>query len=256
VSLAAIRRAIELNGAAVERNLRAFDIGRWAMEHPEDAARLLEPTVIELPKTLAEKIAFREEHLTKYQGKALAARYRKLVDMAGRDDLKEAIALGYHKLLAYKDEYEVARLHLESRAKAEEQFDGDFSMTYHLAPPILSRMGPNGRPKKRSFGPWMGRGFKILAGLKGLRGTPFDVFGYTEERRMERALIAQYEQDMAMVLKEHADDDSGAAVALAMLPRDIRGFGPVKAANEAKAAKRREELLAALKAGPVTRAAQ
>ncbi|WP_127111815.1 indolepyruvate ferredoxin oxidoreductase family protein [Shimia sediminis] len=249
VSLEAIRQAITVNGAAVERNLRAFEIGRWAVLYPEDAAKMLSPTVVQLPKSLDEKITFRADHLVKYQGKGLAKRYRKLVDQAADPKLKEAIALGYHKLLSYKDEYEVARLHLESRAKAAEVFDGDFTVKYHLAPPMLTSEGPNGRPRKKEYGPSMERWFRLLARMKSLRGTPFDIFGRTAERKMERALIKQYESDMRAILRDHATNAPDAAIALAELPLQIRGFGPVKQANEAKAAKRREECLAALRGG-------
>ncbi|WP_415920805.1 indolepyruvate ferredoxin oxidoreductase family protein [Tateyamaria sp. SN6-1] len=254
LSLASIRAAIELNGAAVEKNLRAFDIGRWAVLHPEDAARLAEPKVVQLPKSLEDKIAFRADHLTKYQSKRLAKRYRKVVDGIQDDALREAVAKGYHKLLAYKDEYEVARLHLETEAKARDTFDGDFTMKFHLAPPMLSKTGPDGRPVKKEYGPSMMRNFRLLARLKGLRGTPLDPFGRTEERRMERALIKQYEADMRAVLSMLSPATRDAIIALAELPLQIRGFGPVKAANEAKAAKRREELLSVIRAGGETTA--
>ncbi len=244
----AITQAVELNGAAVEKNLRAFDIGRWAVLHPEEAASMLLPRVVEKPKTLDEKIKFRADHLVRYQGKRLAKRYRKLVERAEDPALREAIAMGYHKLLSYKDEYEVARLHLDTRKKAEERFEGDFKMKYHLAPPILSKTGPDGRPQKREFGPWMERAYRALARMKRLRGTPLDPFGRTEERRMERALIAQYEKDMGMVLSALMPEKMDFAVELAELPLQIRGFGPVKQANEAKAAKKREALLAKFKA--------
>jgi indolepyruvate ferredoxin oxidoreductase len=243
----AITQAIELNGAAVERNLRAFDIGRWAALHPEDAAAMLTPKVVEKPKSLDEKITYREAKLVDYQGKRLAKKYRKLVDRFDDLRLKEAVAKGYHKLLAYKDEYEVARLLLDSESKARAEFDGDFTLKFHLAPPILSKEGANGRPVKKEFGPGMIRWFRILARLKGLRGTPFDPFGRTAERKMERALIKQYEADMAEVLKRTSPDKMDVAVALAELPMSIRGFGPVKLANEAKAAKQREALLAELR---------
>ena len=252
LSLEAIRAAVDLNGAAVERNLRAFEIGRWAVEFPEDAAKLLTPNVIELPKSLGEQIDFRADHLKAYQGRRLAKRYRKMLDGIEDKGLKEAVAKGYHKLLAYKDEYEVARLLLSSRDKAAAEFDGDFKMTYHLSPPILAREGADGRPVKRPFGEWMTPMLKILRSLKGLRGTPLDVFGYTAERKMERALIKQYEADMKKVLAELKPETMDAAVALARLPLDIRGFGPVKMANEAKAAKRREEILSALRDGGTT----
>ena len=254
LSLGAIRAAIELNGAAVEKNLRAFDIGRWAVLHSEDAARLATPKLIELPRSLEDKIAFRADHLTRYQSKRLAKRYRKLVDGIEDAGLREAVAKGYHKLLAYKDEYEVARLHLETEAKARETFEGDFTLKFHLAPPMLSRTGPDGRPMKKEYGPGMMRNFRLLARLKSLRGTPFDPFGRTEERRMERALIKQYEADMRAVLPEVSAGTRDAVLALAELPLQIRGFGPVKAANEAKAAKRREELLAVIRAGGTDRA--
>lgn len=258
LSLEAIRAAVDLNGAAVERNLRAFEIGRWAVEFPEDAAKLLTPNVIELPKSLDEQIDFRADHLKAYQGRRLAKRYRKILDGIEDKGLKEAVAKGYHKLLAYKDEYEVARLLLSSRDKAAAEFDGDFKMTYHLSPPILAREGADGRPAKRPFGEWMTPMLKILRGLKGLRGTPLDVFGYTAERKMERALIKQYEADMKKVLAELKPETMDAAVALARLPLEIRGFGPVKMANEAKAAKRREEILSALRDGgtPLSKAAE
>ncbi len=244
----AIRRAIELNGAKVEENLRAFEIGRWAVLNPEQVDTATASEVVALPKTLDEKIAFRERHLTAYQGPRLARRYRKLVDRVADPVLKEAVAKGYHKLLAYKDEYEVARLLQETRAKAEEVFAGDLRLTYHLAPPLLSKLGPNGRPLKKPFAERREWQFRLLARLKRLRGTPLDPFGYTAERRMERRLIRQYEKDMAEILKapeRHPDAARGSAE----LPLQIRGFGPVKHANAEAAAKRRGELLAAFRAG-------
>ena len=249
VSHEAIEQAIEMNGAAVERNKRAFDIGRWAVLHPEEAARLIQPKVVEKPKSLDEKIAFRADHLVAYQGKGLAKRYAKLLDGISDPALKEAVAKGYHKLLSYKDEYEVARLLLDSRAKAEAEFEGDLKLSYHLAPPMLGGTDPNGRPQKRKFGAGMERWFRVLAKLKSLRGTPLDIFGYTEERKMERALIKQYEADMQEWLPKARAEIMEPLVALAELPLQIRGFGPVKLANEQKAAKRREELLAALRQG-------
>ncbi|MFO8127031.1 indolepyruvate ferredoxin oxidoreductase family protein [Yoonia sp.] len=252
----AILRAIELNGAAVDRNIRAFELGRWAYLYPEDAGAVLKPNVVALPKMLDDKIAFRAAHLTAYQGKRLAKRYRKLVDQFHDEPLREAVALGYHKLLAYKDEYEVARLLTQTKQKARAEFDGNLKLTYHLAPPMLTKTGPDGRPAKREFGAWMARAFPKLAKLKWLRGTPFDPFGRTAERRMERALIKQYEADMAEVQRMLRPDTRDAAIALAALPRDIRGFGPVKDANVRKTAKRREELLAVLRAAPMQQVAE
>ena len=257
-----IVQAITLNGAAVDRNLRAFEIGRWAVLHPREAAELSAPKVVALtknqPKTLEEKIAFRHTHLIAYQGKRLARRFARMLKPITDPALREAVMLGYHKLLSYKDEYEVARLLLSTRDKAQAEFDGDFTMEFNLAPPLLSRMGADGRPAKRRFGPWLLRPLRILARLKFLRGTPLDPFSYTAERRMERALITQYERDMAEVLPKMTDGTRDAVIALARLPLQIKGFGPVKAQAEQKAAKRREELLSAIRAGdaPLSHAAQ
>jgi len=258
LSYDAISQALELNGTAVQRNLRAFDIGRWAAAFPQEAAQMLTPKVIEKPKSLDEKIAFREAHLVAYQGKGLARKYRKLVDRVLDPVLKEAVAKSYAKLLAYKDEYEVARLLLDTETKARAEFDGDFTMKFHLAPPILSKMGANGRPEKKEFGPGMLKGFRVLARMKRLRGTPFDPFGRTDERKMERALIKQFETDMDEILKRLTPEKMEIAVALAELPQSIRGFGPVKQANEVKVAKQREALLAQLRSDtpPAAQAAE
>jgi indolepyruvate ferredoxin oxidoreductase len=244
-------QAVTLNGAAVERNLRAFEIGRWVALHPAEAEALIAPsTVVELPKSLEDRITYRADHLVAYQGKKLARKYRKMLERFEDIELREAVAEGYHKLLAYKDEYEVARLLLQSQQKASEVFDGDISLTYHLAPPSLTGDGTeDGRPAKKTFGPSMKRWFRLLARMKGLRGTVLDPFGRTAERQMERALIAQYEDDMAKLIPLITPSTRDAAIALARLPLQIRGFGPVKAANEAKAAKEREALWSVIRAG-------
>ena len=258
VSYEAIMAAIGLNGAAVERNQRAFDLGRWAVLYPEDAARMITSAVEAKPLSLEEKINYRADRLTAYQNAGLAKTYRAFVARFEEERLKDAVAKGYHKLLAYKDEYEVARLLLSTQEKAEAEFEGDFKMSYHMAPPLLSKLGHDGRPQKRQFGPGMKRWLKLLSKLKGLRGTAFDPFGRTHERKMERALIAQYEQDMEEVLASLRPQTLDIAVALAELPLKIRGFGPVKAENEAKAAKEREALLQQLRSGgtPVLEAAE
>ena len=246
----AILRAVELNGAAVERNQHAFEVGRWAVVHPDRAESVLaEGEVVALPKTPEQRIAFRVDHLTKYQSRRYARRYEHMLDGIGDDRLREAVALGYHKLLAYKDEYEVARLLASTRRKVEAMFEGDPRLTYHLAAPVVAKIGADGRPRKRAFGAWIERIYPLLARMKKLRGTPFDPFGRNAERRMERALIAQYERDMAEVLPLVDDRTRDAVMALAELPLQIRGFGPVKAANERSAAKRREELLGVIRAG-------
>ncbi len=244
ISLEAIQQAITLNKAAVEGNLRAFEIGRWAVLFPADAQAVLKPQSDNAEPV--DPITLRADHLTAYQNAALASRYRRFVDAIDDRALQLAVAKGYHKLLSYKDEYEVARLHLDTLEKARAEFDGDFSASFHLAPPLLGGTGPDGRPKKRRFGPWMLHGFRLLARLKGLRGTFIDPFGHSAERRMERALIAQYEADMAGVLPNVTPENRDKVLELALLPLSIRGFGPVKEANVKAAAKRREELLAAI----------
>ncbi|MFZ8941181.1 MAG: DUF6537 domain-containing protein, partial [Gemmobacter sp.] len=246
-----IRRAVELTGAAVAGNLRAFEIGRWAVLHPAEAAGLLAPpapTASPAPDPEA-ALRAREDHLRAYQGEGLVRRYRALVDRAPDPALRAAIARGYHKLLAVKDEYEVARLHLQTLARARAEFEGDLRPTFHLAPPFLPGRDAAGRPKKRAFGPWILGAFRILAALRALRGGPLDPFRWSAERRLERALVARYEADMAEVIAALTPDRLGAAVALADLPLEIRGFGPVKEANAAKADARRAALLAEFRAG-------
>ncbi len=241
LSLASIMKAIELNGAGVAANQRAFALGRWALIAPEDVAAFLHPT-----KTISpDPIAFRAAHLVAYQGAALANRFRALVAKAP-ENLRESVAKGYHKLLSYKDEYEVARLHLSTMEKAREEFDGDLQPRFHLAPPLLPGKDAMGRPRKRAFGAWIIPVFRGLAALKTLRGTVFDPFGYGAERRAERRLIAEYEADMALVLPNASKANEALLRELAELPLSIRGFGPVKAAAMTKAAARRAEILAAL----------
>ncbi len=256
LTAAAIRRAVELNGTQAKGNLAAFEIGRWAATAPADVAKLLEEASA-TALTLQDKIDFRVRHLTNYQNAAYADRFRRLVTSAP-EELREAVAIGYHKLLAYKDEYEVARLHLTSADKARAEFEGDLKMSFHLAPPLLSGKDPDGRPKKREFGAWILPVFRLLARLKPLRGTAFDPFGRSAERRAERALIAEYEADMAEIFGHVTPATIDAARALALLPLDIRGFGPVKDTSIAKAAKRRAELLAVIRAAgaPMAKAAE
>jgi indolepyruvate ferredoxin oxidoreductase len=194
----------------------------------------------------------RAAHLVEYQGERLARRYRARVEAARAIDpeLATAVAKGYHKLLTYKDEYEVARLHDATlRAAVDAQFTGVRRMRFHLAPPLLGGHGPDGRPRKRSFGPWMLGAFGLLRRFRFLRGTPFDPFGYTADRRLERRLIVEYERDMDAAQAAFAPATRDVAVELAALPLEIRGFGPVKAASAAAAAARREALKAALAAG-------
>ena len=248
---AALTEAITLNGAAVTQNLRAFEIGRWATVCPQQAQAQIAGDAAHEPLTDAARIALRAEHLAAYQGKRLARRYTRMLNGIEDDALRLAVAKGYHKLLSYKDEYEVARLHLQTADKALDAFDGEFGMQFHLAPPLLARKGPDGRPQKRAFGAWILRPLRVLARLRFLRGTPFDPFGYTAERRMERALIRDYERDMAALLPKVDADTRDAILELAELPLAIRGFGPVKAANAEKAAAKRKQLREVIRAGGV-----
>ena len=240
----ALRRSITLNGAQVEANLRAFDLGRWAALYPDQAQAILVPQVVQD----VDPVAYRADHLRAYQSEALAQRYLAVVNGVP-ESLRLSVAKGYHKLLAYKDEYEVARLHLDTLTKARAEFDGDLRPTFHLAPPLLPGRDGAGRPRKRAFGPWVSAVFAVLAKGKRLRGTPFDLFGYTAERRMERALITQFEGDMAQVLASLTPATEPLVRELAELPLTIRGFGPVKEANAKAAALRRADLLAQIKAG-------
>ncbi|NSX55598.1 indolepyruvate ferredoxin oxidoreductase family protein [Parasulfitobacter algicola] len=258
LSYDAITRAIELNGAAVDRNQRAFEIGRWAVEHPDQAEKQLTQVVVSKPKSLSEKIDFRAQHIVQYQSQRLADRYLGLVNRVQDERLKEAIAKGYHKILTYKDEYEVARLLGSTAQKAKVEFAGDLSFRFHLAPPLLSRMGSNGRPEKREFGGWIAKAFGPLSKLKVLRGTPMDIFGYTAERRMERALVTQYEVDIEEILRDLRPETLDLAIAIAELPLQIKGFGPVKEAHAKAAEQRRQELFAMFRAqtAPLSTAAE
>jgi indolepyruvate ferredoxin oxidoreductase len=164
----------------------------------------------------------------------------------GSTKLTEAVARYYAKLLAYKDEYEVARLHSDGamRRKIEGMFEGDYKVVYHLAPPLLAKTDPlTGEPRKMKFGPWMMALFRILAKLKGLRSSPFDPFGYTEERKTERALIREYEETVEKLLAELTPQNHAAAIQIASLPEDIRGYGHIKLKSVAAARKKRDELL-------------
>ncbi|MBA3324387.1 MAG: indolepyruvate ferredoxin oxidoreductase family protein, partial [Rhodobacteraceae bacterium] len=193
----------------------------------------------------------------RYQNARLARRYRDRVASAceADPDFGAAVARGYHKLLAYKDEYEVARLHAETlEAAVAARFEGVREMRFHLAPPIMGKKDAAGRPVKSEFGPWMLGAMKLLARLKVLRGTPLDPFGRTAERRLERDLIARYEADMDLVQREMTQATRDIALELALQPLEIRGFGHVKDAAAAAASVRRTDLLAAFAAGGWPRA--
>jgi len=210
VSAASILRAIELNGAAVEKNKQAFDWGRRAavdIAAVKKVAFPVEPIsgIHKLSESVEEMVGRRKTFLTGYQNAAYAERYAALVKRVadaeaqkfpGKKALSAAVARYYFKVLAYKDEYEVARLYSDMgfQKKVADQFEGDYKLTFHLAPPVMSAVDPTtGKPRKKVFGPWMMTAFGVLAKFKGLRGTALDVFGYADERKTERQLIADYE---------------------------------------------------------------
>ncbi|TRW95182.1 indolepyruvate ferredoxin oxidoreductase family protein [Paracoccus sp. M683] len=253
----AILEAIRLNGAKVAENQRAFLIGRWAVAFPAEA-REMSTIPGEAPAHEPDPIGYREERLVGYQGKGLARKFRMLVDSAP-EELRESVARGYYKLLAYKDEYEVARLHLSTADQVASTWDGDVKLSFHLAPPMLPGKDADGRPLKREFSAaWVLPAFKVLASMRKLRGTPLDVFGYFPERRRERAAIKQYAGDMAEVIAKVTPATMPIAVELAELPLNIRGYGPVKEKAEGEAAARRVELLAQFRSGgaPMREAAE
>ncbi len=263
---ASLERAIELNGVAVEFNRTSFVWGRRAAADLERVRRIAFPAEVipigqHFSRNLDELLERRMKLLAAYQDEGLSQKYFSLVDRvrkaeqekANSSKIAEAVARGYAKLLAYKDEYEVARLHAdgEFRRKIEGMFEGDYRVVYHLAPPLLARTDPaSGEPRKMRFGPWVMGLFKILSRLKGLRGTPFDLFGYTGERRTERALIAEYEASVEQLLARLTPQNHALALQIAAIPEEIRGFGHVKARSIAPARKKRDELLARFAAGP------
>ncbi|MBM3648242.1 MAG: indolepyruvate ferredoxin oxidoreductase family protein [Alphaproteobacteria bacterium] len=255
----AIERAIELNGAAVAMNTASFRWGRRAAHDWTAVERIVGPpaTVVAFPRqpqTLDEIVASRVRHLTAYQNADLAGRYTALVDRVrtaeqaiGQSGLAEAVARSFAKLLAYKDEYEVARLYAETDFQAEvaRQFEGDYRLKFHLAPPLLAeRDGKTGHLLKQAYGSWMLRGFKVLARLKFLRGTAFDPFGRTAERKTERALSGEYETLIGELLAGLNAANHGLAVEFAGAAQDIKGYGHVKEANIEKVKRKQAALLA------------
>ncbi|TSD89173.1 indolepyruvate ferredoxin oxidoreductase family protein [Mycobacterium sp. KBS0706] len=260
VSHEALEKAIELNGTAVAMNKAAFLWGRRAAHDLAAVERLATPPQEEghrLSRTLDEVIARRVEQLTAYQDAAYAVRFSALVGKVraaeaklGREELTEAVARNYYKLLAYKDEYEVARLYTDGSflKQIEAQFEGGYTLQFHLAPPSFSEKDPEtGHLKKRSFGPWMLRAFGLLARMKRLRGTALDPFGRTAERKGERQLIADYEAVVEELLARLGPDTHAICVAIARVPEQIRGYGHIKDENRDKAKAREAALLATLR---------
>jgi indolepyruvate ferredoxin oxidoreductase len=262
VAESSLLKAIELNGVSVAFNQKAFAWGRRTAADPARVEKLANPGEViafskGLARTLDDIINRRVAFLTEYQNAAYAARYQALVERVrseeqqktGGSKLAETVARYFFKLMAYKDEYEVARLHTrpEFLQKIDAMFEGDYKLKFHLAPPLLSKTDPTtGEAKKSEFGSWMLPAFRVLAKLKGLRGTTLDVFGYSEERRTERRLIADYEITMDKVLAALTAGNLDTAIDIAAVPEHIRGYGHIKAKHLKLAREREAKLLAAL----------
>ncbi|CVI63307.1 indolepyruvate ferredoxin oxidoreductase family protein (plasmid) [Agrobacterium leguminum] len=259
-----IRDAITLNGVQVDFNLAAFEWGRFAAAYPDRVAEMLaegrKKPAAEL--SLDEILDHRTWHLTGYQDAKLAAKYRERVEriraaeraVSDSDRLTKAVAIHYANVLAYKDEYEVARLYTapEFRRELEQTFDGKPTLKFHLSPPLLARKDRNtGRPRKIAFGPWALSLFRVLAKAKSLRGTPLDVFGYSAERKHERELIACYEAALDLIAVGLKKENHAQAVALATAPSAVRGFGPVKEQGFEKFNKDWPDLLAKFHEPPI-----
>jgi len=263
LTLAAIERAIELNGVAVDANKRSFGFGRLAAhDRAQVEAQVrsaLRDDAAPEPQGLDALVEHRAAFLKSYQNAAYAQRYRNAVRTIriaeaklarGFSGLAETTARNLFTLMAYKDEYEVARLYSDGAflKKLQRQFDGDFTLDYHLAPPLLARRDPaTGEPKKRAFGPWMRHVFRLLTWLRPLRGTALDIFGYTQERRMERRLIADYEAILRELSATLSSDNHALAIEIASLPAKMRGFGHIKARNVESAKACEAELLVLLR---------
>jgi indolepyruvate ferredoxin oxidoreductase len=255
VSLAALMRAIELNAVAIEENRLAFAAGRLIAADPAFAASLADTHA---PETLDEMIARRVDFLTAYQDGRYAARYLSRIEQVRAaergaeprsETLTSTVAASLFKLMAYKDEYEVARLHRDAsfRGRLAQEFEGDFTVKYHLAPPFLAfSRDARGRPLKMQFGAWVEVAFGLLARLRFLRGTAFDIFGYTRERKTERELIGWYEGLIEEVLTQLGSKPLASLVAIASLPADIRGYGGVKHAGIEAAKSRALAMMQAL----------
>ena len=234
-------RAIELNGVAVASNKKSFLWGRRAAVDLKRVERIATPAqaiIVQMPQSLDTTVAKRMEFLTAYQNAAYANTYSELVAQVRAKEtslglgnkLSTAVAKYYFKLMAYKDEYEVARLYTDGRfvEQLQSQFEGNFSVKFNLAPPMFAKKDAKGHLVKAEFGSWMWSAFKLLAKLKGLRGGALDIFGYTEERKMERALIVEYREMVSAMIAQLNAENHATAVDLASLPEKVRGFGHVK----------------------------
>jgi indolepyruvate ferredoxin oxidoreductase len=262
VSEAALLRAIELNGVAVEMNRTAFALGRIAAANPAALRRFAgqEDVPLRAPRRPPDRedldalISRREGFLADYQDAAYARRYRALVERVRKVEnerigaplaLTAAVARYAAKLMAIKDEYEVARLYTDGRWRRElsAQFEHWDRLTFHMAPPWLARRGSDGRPRKIEFGPWLLSALRVLARLRGVRGSALDVFGRSQERRLERRLRDEYEAMIDGMLPALTAQNHALAVQIASVPEQIRGYGHVKLANVTLARARWQDLL-------------
>ncbi|MET0085765.1 MAG: indolepyruvate ferredoxin oxidoreductase family protein [Sedimenticola sp.] len=245
VKVTSLEAAIEKNGVAVPYNQRAFKLGRLMAHDPEQINQLMEkgapiPRWFRLSQSLDQVIERRREDLVEYQDERYAADYADFVNRVrsaeeeldtDSNKLTEAVARGLYKLMAYKDEYEIARLYTNGRwlDSIKSKFSGDFKVKFHMAPRLLAKRDPHsGRTRKMEFGPWMYHVLSLLWRLRGLRGGAFDIFGYSKERRKERALIGEYRKRIDEILNDLNSDNLEAAIEIANVPSMIRGFGPVK----------------------------
>jgi indolepyruvate ferredoxin oxidoreductase len=241
VSLDALLRAIELNGIKIDENKQAFTWGRIAAANAGEIVDLLGENDSGIDETLDEMIARRRDFLVEYQDTDLAEKYAALVgrvreaekSIADDEVLSRSVAAAYFRLLSYKDEYEVARLHTrpEFLQTLRDDYGSKAKLRFHLAPPLFSRKkDARGRPLKKEFGAWMLPVFRLLAGMRGLRGTPFDLFGYTAERRMERGLILEFEDLLESALAGMTVENRDILNGNVSRYLELRGYGPVKEA--------------------------
>ena len=253
VSARALEQAIVLNGTAIEANRQAFLWGRRAAVNPEKVAKIAGPLgglSASAPST-HELIVSRVAHLTAYQDAHLANHYLHRVNgviAIGHDPLSRIVATQYARLLAPKDAYEVARLYADGdfMPRLSEQFEGKCRPHFHLAPPLFTRPGPDGRPKKITFGPWLLPVLKIIAKARRLRGSWLDPFRFAPENAVDRSLLANYEADLDLIIQRGVSNND--ALALANWPDSVRGFGPVRAQAAIRAAETREKARSALMA--------
>lgn len=276
LKLESILRAIELNGVAVQKNLDAFEWGRYLAHHgtaslPLNGQQRQETGVlVNMPESLDKLIARLETHLTHYQNKKYARRFTEAVSHirkleqglgVGSQQLTEAVARNLAKLMSYKDEYEVARLYADPAFlnQLRHEFEGepgkDYQLNFHLAPPSFSKKDKHGHLIKKKYGPWMMKAFGLLQHFKGLRGTGLDPFGKTEERKMERQLIEDYLDMLRNFGSSLNENNLDIAIALARLPDDIRGYGHIKENNMRKVAAKKERLLKDYEAASLSKVA-